>query len=101
VVDESTDIEEDGCEKLRSVPFGGAPIPTGSDPVPEEDFTKTASKFLLCFIGLQVSYLTWGYMQELIMTTVFRPTESSPTGKVSIFSFYIYNQNRSLIFAIL
>ena len=42
--------------------------------------TATAGKFMLCFVGLQVSYLTWGYMQEAIMTTRFIPTAASPNG---------------------
>jgi hypothetical protein len=30
------------------------------------EFYLQAGKFMLCFAGLQASYLTWGYMQELI-----------------------------------
>ena len=31
-----------------------------------------AKKLLLCFVGLQVSYLTWGVLQEKIMTRQVR-----------------------------
>ena len=34
---------------------------------PKNDRDK-AKKLLLCFVGLQVSYLTWGVLQEKIMT---------------------------------
>lgn len=30
------------------------------------EFWLQAGKFLFCFCGLQASYLTWGYMQELV-----------------------------------
>jgi solute carrier family 35 (adenosine 3'-phospho 5'-phosphosulfate transporter), member B2 len=45
------------------------------------EFFKQTFKLALCFLGLQVSYLTWGYMQELIMTKVFEATERVPDGK--------------------
>jgi len=34
----------------------------------EETFSKRATKLLFCVAGLQVSYLTWGILQERIMT---------------------------------
>ena len=44
------------------------------------NFFVQALKFALCFVGLQASYQTWGYMQELIMTTQFTPTPHVPGG---------------------
>ena len=38
---------------------------------PKNDRDK-AKKLLLCFVGLQVSYLTWGVLQEKIMTRQVR-----------------------------
>lgn len=58
-------------------------------------FHSTVSKFFVCFVGLQGSYLVWGYMQELIMTTVFIPTPSSPTGHFPSASFCVFS-NRFL-----
>lgn len=58
-------------------------------------FWFSAFKFCVCFCGLQVSYLTWGYMQELIMTTVFNPTPSSPEGKFPSAAFCVFS-NRFL-----
>ena len=52
-------------------------------------------KLLFCFAGLQASYLTWGYMQELIMTTEFTPTENVPDGKFPSAAFCVFS-NRFL-----
>jgi solute carrier family 35 (adenosine 3'-phospho 5'-phosphosulfate transporter), member B2 len=59
------------------------------------EFFKSACKFGLCFCGLQISYLTWGYMQELIMTTTFNPTEHVPDGKFPSAAFCVFS-NRFL-----
>ena len=62
--------------------------------VNNELFSQTL-KFCFCFGGLQVSYLTWGYMQELIMTTRFNPTTHSPDGKFPSAAFCVFS-NRFL-----
>ena len=59
------------------------------------EFFKQAFKFVLCFCGLQASYLTWGYMQELIMTTTFKETPSVPSGKFPSAAFCVFS-NRFL-----
>ena len=59
------------------------------------EFFKQAFKLAMCFIGLQLSYLTWGYMQELIMTTEFEPTEHVPSGKFPSAAFCVFS-NRFL-----
>jgi adenosine 3'-phospho 5'-phosphosulfate transporter B2 len=61
----------------------------------DSDFQQSALKLAFCFIGLQASYLTWGYMQELIMTTVFEPTENVPSGKFPSAAFCVFS-NRFL-----
>ena len=65
----------------------------------EHDNAKTdvgmIYKGLYCFIGLQFSYLTWGMMQELIMTTKFEPTPSAPDGMFPSPSFCVFS-NRLL-----
>jgi solute carrier family 35 (adenosine 3'-phospho 5'-phosphosulfate transporter), member B2 len=58
-------------------------------------FWTAVIKFAACFGGLQASYLTWGYMQELIMTTQFTPTLSVPTGKFPSAAFCVFS-NRFL-----
>ena len=60
------------------------------------DFYYQGGKLLFCFLGLQASYLTWGYMQELIMTTVFdNKTEHAPTGRFPSAAFCVFS-NRFL-----
>jgi len=59
------------------------------------EFFKQAFKFVMAFAGLQASYLTWGYMQELIMTTQFTPTERVPDGKFPSAAFCVFS-NRFL-----
>mmetsp|Transcript_20714 Transcript_20714/g.25636 ORF Transcript_20714/g.25636 Transcript_20714/m.25636 type:complete len:426 (+) Transcript_20714:34-1311(+) len=59
------------------------------------EFFAQAVKFLFCFCGLQASYLTWGYMQELIMTTTFTPTPSAPDGRFPSAAFCVFS-NRFL-----
>jgi len=59
------------------------------------EFYQQAFKFLFCFCGLQVSYLTWGYMQELIMTTTFNPTDRCPDGRFPSAAFCVFS-NRFL-----
>ena len=59
------------------------------------EFFVQATKFFFCFCGLQASYLTWGYMQELIMTTQFTPTPNVPSGKFPSAAFCVFS-NRFL-----
>ena len=69
---------------------------------PHSDFFKQALRFLFCFTGLQVSYLTWGYMQELIMTTTFEPTSTAPDGKFPSAAFCVFsNRFLAIIVAII
>ena len=49
------------AEDKASLLEKGAPMPA-PPPAPG------AKQLLFCFIGLQASYLTWGYVQEKVMT---------------------------------
>eukprot|EP00567_Pseudictyota_dubia_P002884 CAMPEP_0197449362 /NCGR_PEP_ID=MMETSP1175-20131217/21169_1 /TAXON_ID=1003142 /ORGANISM="Triceratium dubium, Strain CCMP147" /LENGTH=445 /DNA_ID=CAMNT_0042981467 /DNA_START=88 /DNA_END=1425 /DNA_ORIENTATION=+ len=44
-------------------------------------FWKSVIILVFLVISLQVSYLSWGYLQELIMTTKYNPTPSNPDGR--------------------
>jgi hypothetical protein len=46
-------------------------------------FGPVALEFFLCFLALQISYLLWGIMQELIMSTKYEPTPLVPDGELS------------------
>lgn len=49
---------------LDSAPY----VPTSNS---QRTFTQDLLLLTYCFLGLQVSYLTWGYLQEKIMTQVY------------------------------
>ena len=83
--------EEQRKNETQSLTGTGTGGPIGQP----SDFMKTAGRFLFCFTGLQVSYLTWGYMQELIMTTTFEPTPSAPDGRFPSAAFCVFS-NRFL-----
>ena len=73
------------------IPLGGPPS-QGSG---HNEFVHQAMKLAFCFLGLQASYLTWGYMQELIMTTEFTPTARVPSGLFPSAAFCVFS-NRFL-----
>jgi len=73
-----------------------------SGPSSNPEFFAQAWRFLFCFCGLQGSYLTWGYMQELIMTTTFEPTPSAPDGRFPSAAFCVFsNRFLAIIVAII
>jgi solute carrier family 35 (adenosine 3'-phospho 5'-phosphosulfate transporter), member B2 len=57
--------------------------------------TGTIIEFTACFLGLQVSYLVWGIMQELIMDSTYEPTPNNPSGKFPSATFCVFS-NRFL-----
>lgn len=59
------------------------------------EFAKQAFKLCFAFSGMQGAYLSWGYLQELIMTTQYEPTESVPDGKFPSAVFCVFS-NRFL-----
>jgi len=61
----------------------------------KSSFLWTALEFLLCFFSLQVSYVLWGMMQELIMNTTFNPTVLVPSGRFPSATFCVFS-NRFL-----
>ena len=76
----------------RNIPLGVATAFADSSTT---DTYQQGLKFAFCFVGLQASYLTWGYMQELIMTTVFEPTPGALDGKFPSPAFCVFS-NRFL-----
>ncbi|RUS89657.1 hypothetical protein EGW08_002578 [Elysia chlorotica] len=51
---------------------------SSATPAPEEPFSTRALRLIICVIGLQVSYLTWGVLQERIMTIEYGQTATQP-----------------------
>ncbi len=54
---------------------------------------------LACFVGLQGSYLTWGVLQEKIMTRTYRDASGTEEGQFKDSQFLVF-VNRILAFAI-
>lgn len=46
------------------------------------EFSKSCIVLVACVVGLQTSFVVWGYMLELIMNKNFEPTESNPNGRL-------------------
>ncbi|MPC67881.1 Adenosine 3'-phospho 5'-phosphosulfate transporter 1 [Portunus trituberculatus] len=44
---------------------------------PEKSFSAKCMQLSFCFLGLQMSYLTWGVLQEKIMTKEYHNSEGS------------------------
>eukprot|EP00590_Aulacoseira_subarctica_P000898 CAMPEP_0172424690 /NCGR_PEP_ID=MMETSP1064-20121228/27342_1 /TAXON_ID=202472 /ORGANISM="Aulacoseira subarctica , Strain CCAP 1002/5" /LENGTH=396 /DNA_ID=CAMNT_0013167001 /DNA_START=62 /DNA_END=1252 /DNA_ORIENTATION=- len=89
------DIDEEGLKSSSSSGNTANASYLESIFLDNPEFYTQALKFLFCFCGLQASYLTWGYMQELIMTTKFIPTEHVPSGKFPSAAFCVFS-NRFL-----
>ncbi len=63
------DTTKDGTTSTM-IPNGNAAMPTSTTseaPPPVIDFLSQALRFLFCFTGLQLSYLTWGYVLYYIL----------------------------------
>ena len=88
-------VEMDSKNDRSEVPFGNSNNTCLKAMAENPEFFKQAGKFLFCFCGLQASYLTWGFMQELIMTSNFTPTERVPDGKFPSAQFCVFS-NRFL-----
>jgi len=89
-----SDTTTTSSQSSSSIPMGIeklSPPPTADT----TEFFAQAVKFTFAFTGLLTSYLTWGYMQELIMTTKFEPTPSSPDGSFPSAAFCVFS-NRFL-----
>jgi len=81
-----------GGEGSKEIPMGAEASGDADD---HAEFWKQAMKFAFCFCGLQASYLTWGYMQELIMTSTFTATTHAPDGRFPSAAFCVFS-NRFL-----
>ena len=85
---ESADVEAGGNK-------GGSSKDESSPP---SSFSQTSIKLLFCAAGLQLSYLTWGVLQERIVTQTYE--EHLPDGSVKLVKFtnsqFLVFVNRSL-----
>ncbi|XP_072266125.1 adenosine 3'-phospho 5'-phosphosulfate transporter 1 isoform X2 [Pyxicephalus adspersus] len=58
--------------------------------------TQQALKLLFCAAGLQISYLTWGVLQERVMTRTYTSTEPGSSGEKFRDSQFLVFMNRIL-----
>ena len=65
---------------------------------PVRSETKTGIILVICFVGLQISYLTWGVLQEKIMTRTYTDSTGSE-GQFKDSQFLVF-VNRILAFGI-
>ena len=63
--------------------------------VAEPTLWQVALDFGICFGSLQISYIVWGMMQGLIMSTHFHPTPLTPSGHFPSATFCVFS-NRFL-----
>lgn len=98
VLDEESASENENLLSSEKVGMGGdnsdKPLPVPA-PTPPPTSTAAVFEFLLCAAALQVSYLVWGIMQELIMDTKFNPTPKTPSGMFPSATFCVFS-NRFL-----
>ena len=59
---------------------------TGDDDGPPESFTRAAIRLTVCAVGIQISYLLWGLMQERIMTKPYESGELFRSSKFLVFA---------------
>uniref|UniRef100_UPI00398E49A3 adenosine 3'-phospho 5'-phosphosulfate transporter 1 n=1 Tax=Pristiophorus japonicus TaxID=55135 RepID=UPI00398E49A3 len=71
------------------------PAPSSRSEATESSSTKQVLKLLTCALGLQVSYLTWGVLQERVMTQAYGKTETDPGVKFHDSQFLVF-MNRIL-----
>lgn len=55
-------------------------LPTTTPVKVTKESSGTIAEFIFAFLGLMISYVTWGVMQELIMNTKFSPSPLVPSG---------------------
>ncbi|XP_041351545.1 adenosine 3'-phospho 5'-phosphosulfate transporter 1-like isoform X2 [Gigantopelta aegis] len=65
----------------------------------EESTVSRGVRLMFCFVGLQITYLTWGVLQERIMTHEYGKTETTP-GEFFKNSTFLVFVNRILAFLI-
>lgn len=76
----------DSDQKIEKVEEGAtAPLLHEKEPKQVDAPQVGAKHLIFCFVGLQASYLTWGYVQEKVMTRVYT-TGKFPSATFCVFS---------------
>jgi len=75
-------LNETSDKRAAAPPAAIAAAAAGS---PEESFQARSIKLALCFVGLQVSYITWGVLQEKVMTRAYSSGDMFPSATFLVF----------------
>ena len=73
------------CVANRDSLMEDTPGGSAADKEAKKSFSAMALDLLTCVLGIQVSYLLWGLMQERIMTTVYESGERFTSSKFLVF----------------
>ena len=80
---ESESMRSSALAPERAPLKAGAPGGRAPRPPPEGG---SPGLLAFCFFGLQISYLTWGYVQEKVMTTEYGTSGRFPSATFCVFS---------------
>uniref|UniRef100_A0A8B9CPA5 Adenosine 3'-phospho 5'-phosphosulfate transporter 1 n=1 Tax=Anser brachyrhynchus TaxID=132585 RepID=A0A8B9CPA5_9AVES len=84
--------------EVKSVHPDDGSLPPRAEPT-ESSTARQVLKLLFCAAGLQASYLTWGVLQERVMTRTYGATETDPGEKFKDSQFLVF-MNRILAFTV-
>ncbi|NXC21622.1 S35B2 protein, partial [Corythaeola cristata] len=84
--------------EVKSAHQDDGSLPPRVEPT-ESSTARQVLKLLFCAAGLQVSYLTWGVLQERVMTRTYGATETDPGEKFKDSQFLVF-MNRILAFTV-
>ncbi|XP_040468161.1 adenosine 3'-phospho 5'-phosphosulfate transporter 1 [Falco naumanni] len=84
--------------EVKSVHQEDGSLPPRAEPT-ESSTARQVFKLLFCAAGLQASYLTWGVLQERVMTRTYGATETDPGEKFKDSQFLVF-MNRILAFTV-
>jgi adenosine 3'-phospho 5'-phosphosulfate transporter B2 len=80
--------DSDDPESSTDVPL--LPLHADGPKLSEGDGNATTEKLIFCFIGLQLSYLLWGYAQEKTMTKSYENGQRFPSATFCVLSNRIF-----------
>ncbi|XP_062427974.1 adenosine 3'-phospho 5'-phosphosulfate transporter 1 [Rhea pennata] len=84
--------------EVKSVHQEDGSLPPRAEPT-ESSTARQVFKLLFCAAGLQASYLTWGVLQERVMTRTYGATDTDPGEKFKDSQFLVF-MNRILAFTV-
>lgn len=87
--------------EIKEVDEGGSTSSTDTKPATERSWFQEAAKLLFCTVGLLVSYLTWGLLQERIMAYEYGSEDGQPGERFKNSQFLVFMNRILALFAAL